>query len=444
MMSKTDKQIQVLRRKDQIIDSLSKELKKKKEEIERLKKAEKVNITRTREENMEKKSKEKEWNNRLNEKDAEIKELLKNKRTEQKEQKQQLVKDNKELKAIQAKNKELEEKVINQGNVILRQEEEVKKLAKQIKEWEKRQASWDETSIERDLEIKILKEKNQALVEIEKCIHGLQNNEETDREKIEERSISATIRLYEAKQNEIEKKEDQIRKMEETRKKNNDTLKEEREKSRKMGEEIKTKTQFAEALIKEKSELTKVNLIYEENNRSLRSIVKHLELGPSHNDQNKSKQQQLRNRPNEGEANKKWGEKQKSTEKENKRKPKYMIPCKYDREGRCSFGKHCWYKHEDDKYSSKDEEKQGRTQTKFCRFEDQEKGCKFGPERCWFKHKRGGKSTKNEKEEEEKSRKTYNHEYENTEEYDEAEKVDFLWRREGMLTMPENWQTLWV
>ena len=40
--------------------------------------------------------------------------------------------------------------------------------------------------------------------------------------------------------------------------------------------------------------------------------------------------------------------------------------------------------------------------------------------------------------------KTYNHEYENTEEYDEAEKEDFLWRRAGMLEMPENWQTLWL
>ena len=74
-----------------------------------------------------------------------------------------------------------------------------------------------------------------------------------------------------------------------------------------------------------------------------------------------------------------------------------MIPYKYLRDGRCSFGKHCCYKHDDGKYSSKEEKMREEMHTKFCKFENQERGCKFGPERCRCKHKRVKKSIKDEK-----------------------------------------------
>ena len=98
-----------------------------------------------------------------------------------------------------------------------------------------------------------------------------------------------------------------------------------------------------------------MNLVFEENNRSLRSIVKHLELElPKDKDQHKAKEEpkpnELRGNEREGTRNSKPHH-NKADEKrmEEVRKAKYNRPCRFEKENRCIFGDRCWYMHRRDR-----------------------------------------------------------------------------------------------
>ena len=79
---------------------------------------------------------------------------------------------------------------------------------------------------------------------------------------------------------------------------------------------------------------------------------------------------------------------------ERKNSTKYQTPCKYEKEGRCAYGSKCCFLHEhgseDRNKEGRSKENQNTKWLKpanYCKHEETKEGCLFGPERCWYKHK---------------------------------------------------------
>ena len=256
---------------------------------------------------------------------------------------------------------------------------------------------------------------------------------------LREKSIKAMIILCEAKEQEIINKEGCIDKAKEEKRKMEKENKECKEKIAKYEKQFKQLETDNEQLIKEKCQITKQNHILEENNSTLRTIIKHFELNDmtektenerkTENEKNKKNRDQNQNKTmvdkkedekKDDEHNKTIYEKNKETikgmqNKRNKHKEEY---CWYHDNRRCKYGNKCWNTHRKNKKENDENitdwkneyerereknEKVGRKTTTenpkenyYCWYNENET-CNFG-EKCWYHHRNKKKQTNNMKE----------------------------------------------
>ena len=174
-----------------------------------------------------------------------------------------------------------------------------------------------------------------------------------------------------------------------------------------------------------------MNLVYEENNRTLRSIVKYLEIEEPKKEINKAKDNKAKGNKKDSKAmeeeedhRNKGKQEDKSRENKDYRSGKnmrparrYATPCSnWENNGSCRYGDQCWFAHAEKniksparKHYQESRNEQRRTSRSprnesnyeegdrsraaekrpkdtQCRFEYLKTGCRFGPKHCRFMH----------------------------------------------------------
>ena len=392
----------------------SKEMDQKREEINHLKNTAKElkakhedEMMKMREKFEEAKKQSEHQKKSQREKDNEIKELGKKlkklEKDEEKDRKQQVTKENKEMKILQTKNKETEEKVANLETEIGNLEKDTGEQKKRIKILEKQKTEAQEKLADTQATLDRVEQENSALKIIEKEIKNLREKEPENGTEIEgqneEQSVNAVISLCEAKQLEIAERIKQLEKIEKENKKLEKANKENKECIKKYETKQQELITDSEQLIKEKCSITKQSLILEENNRTLRSIVKYLELedvaakseAPDPEGKNKAPKQ---TNPEDLSSKKKTSKG--DGKKDADRNPSKTKPCWHFENRTCSYGEECRYQHRKEQQRIKNNEKNddGREKKKerkeakreYCWY-DENTRCSYGNE-CKNEHRK--------------------------------------------------------
>ena len=129
---------------------------------------------------------------------------------------------------------------------------------------------------------------------------------------------------------------------------------------------------------------------------------------------------------------------------------KYSTPCEYEKEGRCIYGRKCWFSHEPEgtnkQHINLEKKKvQWPRQHIYCKYEETREGCRFGPKRCWYEHRIKDKEMrKNEEKKEDNRERNEKKPNRHIQENQDFEKETFLGNRVKKHDPPENWTTTWV
>ena len=228
---------------------------------------------------------------------------------------------------------------------------------KKIKMLEKQKTELQENLADTQATLDRVNQENSALKTIEQEIQNLrkeplENSTETENQNENEgQSVNAIISLCEAKQLEITEKVKQLEKIDKENKKLEKVNKENKECIKKYETKQQELITDTEQLIKEKCSITKQSLILEENNRTLRSIVKYLELEdiatkqsntPAPERKDKAQKQTNSGDPSSHKKANKGDEKKEREHADNLIKTK---PCWHFENRTCSYGEECRYQH---------------------------------------------------------------------------------------------------
>ena len=398
----------------------------------------------------EEEKKDKQEINTLNAKVQTLeKQNAKNQKAEEKEinkkMKEMETKHNKDLKNIQNKNSNLEERVAKKDEEIRTMEETTKELKTKITKMTKEKEEHESKKEELQLTIERLEQENKALKDIEADLKKLQQPEQiTQNQETQDgeqpRGINALINLCEAKNKEIGEKDEQLAKfcnenknLEKSNKEHKANLKKNEAKQ----QEIEADN---EQLIKEKCSISKQALILEENNRTLRAIVSYLELEDvtrksDGNEQEKMQREDMKSKSKRskedikeadttnpqtkrnGKDRPRQEKKEKKDEKREEKRDERPI-CWYYENTYCMFEEKCRNKHREDweidrdyrtRYNDrqyrkenhrKAESRRSKTDPKsqYCWWDENGK-CSFGDE-CRNKHRDKGDKSKGRDQEE--------------------------------------------
>ena len=292
-------------------------------------------IDETRKEIRELQKETKTKSNKITELEKKIK---KDNKEEEKESRLQASKDSKEIKKLEAKIKETENEISqlrnNSDTQAKELAEEKNRCKKVVKESEKQQQS----ITEKEEKIGRLQQEIEALKIIEQNIRAIETGTDTTNNKAE--NIQAVLSLCEVKQKEITEKEATIKKISEENEKAKKNDKENKDSIKKQNTRLQQFGTDNEQLIKEKCSLVKHNLFIEANNRTLRAVIKYMELEEDFIQEKKNNTNKKTDKEQKRDAN--TSKKQNQTGKNREKN----IPCKFFKAGRCTFGDRCWNVHQ--------------------------------------------------------------------------------------------------